>query len=158
MSFQIFQTISRGEFLTQKYISQKLMLPENDKINIRHCLAISIKFGGINFVKEWTNTTTIVQPINRIFNFVFSLCTFTQFQIVQFELCIEPFQQKSAMNFDLVVNILEIAILLFLPWPASAQSFNCNNVFSSSNLSCLHIKYSSQLAFQENFHFQNYAQ
>ena len=36
------------------------MLLENDKINIRHCLAISIKFGGINLELEWTNTATIV--------------------------------------------------------------------------------------------------
>ena len=82
IGFQIFQTISRGEFNIRKYISQKLMLPENDKINIRQCLVISIKFGSINLEREWTNTTTIARSINRIFNFVFSLCTITQFQIV----------------------------------------------------------------------------
>ena len=90
IGFQIFQIISRCEFLTQKYISQKHMLLENDKIDIRYCLAISIKFGGINFEREWTNTATIVQPINRIFDFLFYPCT-THFQIVQFEFCVEPF-------------------------------------------------------------------
>ena len=34
--FQIFQTFSHDEFLTRKYISQKLMLLENDKINIKY--------------------------------------------------------------------------------------------------------------------------
>ena len=90
---------SRGEFLARKYISQKLMLSENDKVDIRHCLAISIKFGGVNFEKEWTNTTTIAQPINGILNFVFSLCTITQFQIVLFEFCIEQFQQTISCAF-----------------------------------------------------------
>ena len=59
IGFQIFQTISYDEFLAPKYISQKLMFSENDKIDIRHCLAISIKFGGVNFEREWTNTTSI---------------------------------------------------------------------------------------------------
>ena len=67
------------------------MLSENDKIDIRHSLAISIKFGGISFEREWRNTTTIARPINRISNFLFSFCTITQFQIVRFEFCIEPF-------------------------------------------------------------------
>ena len=90
IGFQIFQIISCSEFLAQKNISQKLMLPDNDKTDMRYCSAISIKFGGVNFKREWTNTT-IPQPINRIFNFVFSPCPITQFQIVRFEFCIEPF-------------------------------------------------------------------
>ena len=60
------------------------MLSENDKIDIIHSLAISIKFGGINFEREWTITTTIMQSINSIFNFFFffGLCAITQFLTV----------------------------------------------------------------------------
>ena len=36
IGFQIFDTISCSEFLIRKYVSQKLMLLETDKINIRH--------------------------------------------------------------------------------------------------------------------------
>ena len=89
--FQIFQTISRVEFLARKYISQKLTLLENDKNDIRHYLAIGIKFSRINFERGWTNTVTIAQLIDRIFNFVIFLCTITQFQIVRSEFCVEPY-------------------------------------------------------------------
>ena len=68
ISFQIFQSISQGELLTGKYISQKPMFLENDKIVIRHCLVISIKFGCVNFKREWANTATVARPINRIFS------------------------------------------------------------------------------------------
>ena len=115
-------------------------LLENDKIDIRNCFIIRIKFGSINFEREWENTAMIARPINRIYNFVFSLCTITQFQIVWFEFCVEPFQQTLSPKFNLVVNISETAISLFLAWTASAQSFNCNNVFSSLNLSCSRVK------------------
>ena len=67
------------------------MLLENDKIDIRHCLAISIKFGSVNFERECAYTATVARPINKIFNFLFSLCSITQSQIGQFEFCVEPF-------------------------------------------------------------------
>ena len=90
IGFQIFETIDRGKLLTQKYISEKLMLLENNKIDIRHCFVIDIKFGSIDFDKEYANTATVARPVNRIFNFIFSLCVITQFQINGFEICVEP--------------------------------------------------------------------
>ena len=67
------------------------MLFKNDKIDIRQCFIIDIKLGSINFKGGWENTATIVQPINRIFNFTFSLDAITQFQIFRFKFCVESF-------------------------------------------------------------------
>ena len=90
IGFQIFQTISCGELLAQKYISQKLMLLENDKIDIRHCLALGIKFGSVIFESKCANTAMVVRPVIGS-SIVFSLFVITQIQIGQFEFCIGPF-------------------------------------------------------------------
>ena len=50
IAFQIFQAIGLGELLARKYIPQKLMLLQNDKIDIRHCLTIGTKFGSIGSI------------------------------------------------------------------------------------------------------------
>ena len=67
------------------------MLLENDKIDIRHCFIICIKFASINFEEEWTNTATVARAVNRIFNFIFSLCAIIQFKFVKFKFCVESF-------------------------------------------------------------------
>ena len=54
------------------------MLFANDNIDIGHCFIVSVKFGGVNFERECTNTASLLLPINRIFNFVFAFNVDTQ--------------------------------------------------------------------------------
>ena len=100
IGFQIFQTISCGELLAQKYISQKLMLLENDKIDIRHCLALGIKFGSVFFERKCANTAMVVRPVigSSILCFLFLLLL--KSKLVNLHFALNHFSKQSAANFN----------------------------------------------------------
>ena len=54
------------------------MLFENDKIGIGHCFVVGVKFGGVNFEREYTNTPSLSLLVSRNFNFVFAFNIETQ--------------------------------------------------------------------------------
>ena len=98
------------------------MLPENDKINIRHCLAISIKFGGVDFKRQWANTKKITRQIQQrlgdqsigfsISYFLFALLLNSK--LLNFNVALNHFSKQSAANSNSTVKISEIAMLLFV--------------------------------------------
>ena len=100
IGFQIFQTISCGELLAQNNISQKLMLLENDKIDIRHCLALGIKFGSVIFERKCANTAMVVPPVigSSILCFLFLLLL--KSKLVNLHFALNHFSKQSAANFN----------------------------------------------------------
>ena len=61
-----------------------------------------------------------------------------------FNFALNHFSKELAAYFNSVLNISEIAILLFLAQTASAQSFNSNNVFLSFKLFAHELARASQ--------------
>lgn len=111
--FQIFQTIGFGKLLTQKYVSQNLMLLEHDKIDITHSLLasnwVALIFRGNVQIQQRSRDQSIGFSISHFF---FALLL--SFKLLALNFVLNHFSQQSATNLKLVVNISEIAILLFL--------------------------------------------
>ena len=66
----------------------------------------------------------------------FLFTSLLSFKLFDLNFLLNHFSKQSAENFNLVVNISEIAILFFLSATASIQSLNCYSVLLPSKLSC----------------------
>ena len=110
------------------------MFLEKNKDSIGHYFFICFVRCWFNLKRKRTMTTAILWPTSRMLNFIFSFYTLINSELYDLNVLLNRFNKQSAANFNYVLNISEIAILLFLSATASAQSLNCNNVLLSLTL------------------------
>ena len=89
------------------------MLFTNDNIDIGHCFIVSVKFGGVNFERECTNTASFCcQSIGFSISYL-RLTPRLKSKWLELILALNHFSKQSAATFNLQLNILEIGIFFF---------------------------------------------